>query len=176
MKLLIIYGPPAVGKLTVAKELSKITDYNLFHNHLTLDLITPFIKFGKKDFWYQVHKIRLDLFELAAKKKVDLIFTWCYNKGGDDKKLNKIIRRVKKHDGEVIFAQLTTSKEILLKRVKRISRKNYGKVSSSKVLGSHLDSHDFFSSVPHKNNLKIDNTKLSAKKTAQQIKKYYKLK
>jgi len=39
MKLIFIYGPPAVGKLTVAEELVKLHDYRLFHNHLTLDLV-----------------------------------------------------------------------------------------------------------------------------------------
>ena len=39
MNLVFIYGPPAVGKLTVAKELSLITGYPLFHNHLTRDLV-----------------------------------------------------------------------------------------------------------------------------------------
>jgi hypothetical protein len=38
MNLLYLYGPPATGKLTVAKDVSALTGYHLFHNHLTLDL------------------------------------------------------------------------------------------------------------------------------------------
>ena len=34
MKHLFLYGAPAVGKLTVAKELADLTGYKLFHNHL----------------------------------------------------------------------------------------------------------------------------------------------
>ena len=33
MKLVIIFGPHAVGKMTVGQELAKITDLKLFHNH-----------------------------------------------------------------------------------------------------------------------------------------------
>jgi len=33
MRLVFIYGMPATGKLTVAKELVDITGYALFHNH-----------------------------------------------------------------------------------------------------------------------------------------------
>lgn len=33
-----LYGPPAVGKLTVARALAERTGYRLLHNHLLLDL------------------------------------------------------------------------------------------------------------------------------------------
>jgi shikimate kinase len=37
MPIVFIYGPPAAGKLTVAKELSAVTGYKLFDNHVTID-------------------------------------------------------------------------------------------------------------------------------------------
>jgi hypothetical protein len=33
MKFVIIFGPQAVGKMTVGYELEKITDLKLFHYH-----------------------------------------------------------------------------------------------------------------------------------------------
>ena len=33
--LVQIIGPQAVGKMTVGQELSKITGYKLFYNHMT---------------------------------------------------------------------------------------------------------------------------------------------
>ena len=36
MKLVFIYGPPAVGKLTVAKELAALTGFKVFHNQVIL--------------------------------------------------------------------------------------------------------------------------------------------
>jgi len=36
MKLLLIIGDAAVGKMTVGQELTKITDLRLFHNHMTI--------------------------------------------------------------------------------------------------------------------------------------------
>ena len=36
MKLLFIHGSPAVGKLTVANEIAKLTGFKVFHNHLSL--------------------------------------------------------------------------------------------------------------------------------------------
>ncbi|MGI8542838.1 MAG: hypothetical protein ACR2MD_05085 [Aridibacter sp.] len=36
MKLIFIYGSPAVGKLTVANEIAKRTCFKVFHNHLMI--------------------------------------------------------------------------------------------------------------------------------------------
>ena len=39
MKLVIIIGPPAVGKMTIGQALEKITDLKLFHNHMSIELV-----------------------------------------------------------------------------------------------------------------------------------------
>ncbi|GGA15578.1 hypothetical protein GCM10008018_70410 [Paenibacillus marchantiophytorum] len=36
MKLIIIFGPQAVGKMTVGHELEKVTGMTVFHNHMTI--------------------------------------------------------------------------------------------------------------------------------------------
>jgi len=176
VKLIFIYGPPAVGKLTVAKELSKIINYKIFHNHLTVDLLLPFFFFYLKEFWKHNDNIRLEMFEIAARKNINLIFTGCYAKGLDDKNIRNIVKTIKKYKGEVYFVQLTTNKKELSKRVKENSRRKYRKVKSMRSLNQTLKKYDLFSSVPFKDNLKIDTTSLSARKTAQLIKKHYNLK
>ena len=42
MKFVIIFGPLAVGKMTVGQELEKITGLELFHNNMTIELVLPF--------------------------------------------------------------------------------------------------------------------------------------
>ena len=61
MKLVIIYGPPATGKLTVANELAKITKFKIFHNHLTVDLLNSLLEFGTDSYFNFSDKIRLEL-------------------------------------------------------------------------------------------------------------------
>ena len=46
MKLVIIFGDGAVGKMTVGQELMKITDLRLFHNHMSIEPVLEI--FGKK--------------------------------------------------------------------------------------------------------------------------------
>ncbi len=33
MKFILLFGPQAVGKMTIGQELAKITDLKLLHNH-----------------------------------------------------------------------------------------------------------------------------------------------
>ena len=40
MKLVIIFGPHAVGKMTVGQELAKRTGLKLFHNHMTIEVVS----------------------------------------------------------------------------------------------------------------------------------------
>lgn len=52
MKFVLIFGPQAVGKMTVGQELAKVTGLKLLHNHMTIELVQPFFDFstdtGKK--------------------------------------------------------------------------------------------------------------------------------
>jgi hypothetical protein len=41
MRLVYIHGPAASGKLTVGRELQKLSGFALFHNHLVVDTLSP---------------------------------------------------------------------------------------------------------------------------------------
>ena len=43
MKLVIILGPPAVGKMTVGQALADITGLKLLHNHVISELVRQFV-------------------------------------------------------------------------------------------------------------------------------------
>ncbi len=166
MKLIFLYGPPAVGKYTVAKSLSEKTGYKLFHNHATVDLVESVFPFGTKDFWNLVDKIRLDFFELAAKENIPgLIFTFVYAKDSDDAFVKKIIDKVTSNKGEIIFIQLFCEREYLLKRVTEDSRKQFQKIKTVESLLEILEKHNLFDSMPFVKSYKIDNTKLSVDET-----------
>ncbi|MBD3252419.1 AAA family ATPase [Candidatus Pacearchaeota archaeon] len=174
MKIVIIYGPPAVGKLTVAKELSKITGFRVFHNHMANDLIGNFIEFDKGHYWKYAREIKKIIFKLALKENINLIYTFCYAKKEDDKSLRSMINLFKKNNAKIKFIQLICSKDELFKRVKKESRKEHGKLKHVNKLKESMKRWDLLSPIPFVENLTIDNTKLSAKKTAQIIKKHYK--
>ncbi len=79
MKLVFIYGAPETGKLTVAREVSRLTGLRLFHNHLTVDLAASLFDHGSSEYFDYVRHLRIEAFERATKADVDLIFTFWYS-------------------------------------------------------------------------------------------------
>ena len=175
MKLFVVYGPPAVGKLTVAKELAKITNFKVFHNHVTIDFIEQFFKFGTDKFFKYNTFFRKQFLKIAVKENINLIYTFCYAKGYDEKYINYLLRFSKMNKVKIHFVNLMTNKEILFERVKGESRKKYGKAKTRKSMKEMFSKWELFHSIPNVDSLVIDNTKLSAKKTAEKIKKFYNL-
>jgi deoxyadenosine/deoxycytidine kinase len=170
MKLIVIYGPPAVGKLTVAKALSEITGYKLFHNHLSRDLVRSLFSLDHPRFHMLVEKVRLEFIEEAMKEKLEgVIFTLVYDPNFDNDFLGKINDLGTKYNSEVTYVQLKTDTDTLLKRVAEESRQAHSKVSSPEKLRSSLAQHTWFESVPFENNLTIDNTDVAPSDVAQQI-------
>lgn len=43
MKLIILFGPQAVGKMTVGQSLASLTNFKLFHNHMSIDFVSQFL-------------------------------------------------------------------------------------------------------------------------------------
>ena len=176
MKFVVICGPPAVGKLTVAKELAKITKFKVFHNHLAFDLVHTLFEFNKGVFWKLITKVKMTVIEAAAKEKSvkGIIYTFCYEPS-DDPQIRKLEKLLKKHSVKIYYVHLMTNKTTLFKRVKHASRKNFGKVKTIKNLKSAFKTWRLFHVPPFEPLLRMDNTKLSAKKAALMIKQFYKL-
>lgn len=174
MKLVIIYGTPAVGKYTVAKELSKLTEYRLLHNHLSLDLVSSVLDYNNKNFWKTVGDVR-EIVLRDALKEVSVILTTCYTRGDSDPFIKRLIKIAKSCKAQVYFINLYCNEKELFKRVKEDSRKKFGKLRSVQKLRKNLRNYGAKDSIPFVKSLRIDNTNLSAKKTAELIKKYYKL-
>ncbi len=176
MKLIFLYGPPAVGKLTVGKALAKFTGYKIFHNQLTNDLVESIFDWGEKPFHDFVHRYRLELIEAAAKHKVQgVIFTFVYWRTYDDAFIREVVRRVKKHRGKMCFVQLTCDVATLLQRVRHTSRRAFRKIRTIQKLRTMIQQKDMFSPVPYRKNLVINTRSLPPAKAARIIKKHYKL-
>jgi hypothetical protein len=176
MNLVFIYGPPAVGKLTVANALAKLTGYRVFHNHLTIDLVRSIFDWGQGPFFTLVDRYRLELIEAAAKADVPgLIFTFVYAKDHDDGFVKSVVGAVERHGGRVYFVRLTCERKELFRRVRALSRRRFRKMKHVKGLREWLDRYDLFNDVPYEHNLVIDNTRLSPHKAAHLIASHFRL-
>ena len=175
MKLLFIYGSPAVGKLTVANEIAKLTGFKVFHNHLSIDCIEPVFEFGSKSFYKLIEIIRLETVAEAARVGRNLIYTFCYAKGLDDAHVEKITKLVEEAGGEVCFVLLKAERSELDKRVVEDSRKKMGKAKTVEMMEFFHETYDLVSPVPHRESLIIDNTNLSPAETARKIIEHFEI-
>ena len=176
MKLVFIYGPPAAGKLTVATELAEATGFKLFHNHLSVNLLTPVFEFGSRPFFKLIDKFRLEIIEEAAKEQINgLIFTFCYAPVIDDPFVERVVRAVERHAGQVCFVQLYCERASLEARVTAETRHAHGKLIDVESLREFLDRYDMFSAVSIRESLTIDNSDLTPRAVAQKIIAHYEL-
>jgi hypothetical protein len=170
MKLIFLYGPPAVGKLTVAQELAALTGYKVFHNHLTFDYAAALFEPFTPPFWALCNELRRMTIALAAKHGLEgLVFTYCYAYPDDDAYVARIRTIVESASGEVHFVQLLCDLEELTQRVIAPDRQEFGKLTSPQGLQETLSRYDLFTPIPNSDTLCIDNTQLGPRQAAEQI-------
>jgi hypothetical protein len=84
MKLIFLHGSPAVGKLTVAKALLRLTPGRLMDNHANVDLARTIFDFGLPGFCELVHSSRCIALHAAGKHGVPLLVTtFCFAEPDD---------------------------------------------------------------------------------------------
>jgi chloramphenicol 3-O-phosphotransferase len=165
MKLVFLYGAPGVGKLTVARELAKLTGFRLFHNHLTVDLVSSLFPFGTEPFILLREQIWLSAFRDAARNRVSLIFTFNPERTVHEAFIQDTLDVVVGAGGRVIFVELTCSQDELERRIENPSRSEFGKLSSIELYRALKDSGAFhFTTLP--SDLSLDTTHTSPAATA----------
>jgi broad-specificity NMP kinase len=176
MNLMFIYGPPGVGKLTVAQELSNLTGYKLFHNHLTVDLVHAVFDFKTKPFVELREKIWMMVFQKAKEESVQgLIFTFAPEDSVPSHFIPDVIKLIEDEQDRVHFVELTCNPEELRKRIVHPSRSKYAKGMSPDNVEKYYERDYLIPTLVHERKFTIDNTKLSPGETAIRIAKHYSL-
>ncbi|MEP6568375.1 MAG: AAA family ATPase [Acidobacteriota bacterium] len=163
MKLVFLHGAPAVGKLTVARELATLTDFHLFHNHLTVDLVGSLFPFGSKPFVLLREQIWLAAFGRAAEDKVSLIFTFNPERTVRGRFVQDTVDIVEAAGGRVVFVELRCAEAELERRLEDASRQEFGKLASVGQYRSLQDAGAFqFPKLPSEISLDTTNTPAAA--------------
>ncbi len=181
MKLVLIIGDTAVGKMTVGQELAKITDLRLFHNHMMIEPVLEIFGYfnGKA-----ITRMREVIFEeFANSEHYGLIFTymWAFDQQSDWDYVEYVCNIFRKHNADIYYVELVAPQTIRLQRnatenrlKNKISKRDI-KMSNQRLINDdnkyRCVSND--GEIPYDNYIKIDNTNLSAEIVAHTIKEQF---
>lgn len=179
MKLVLIVGSGAVGKMTVGQELMKITDLRLFHNHMMIEPVIDVFGYFNAPV---IMKLREVVFEEFLKTNNEgMIFTvmWAFDMPSD---LEYVLEVASKFD-EVYCVELIADQSVRLERNKTENRlKNKASkrdlAASEERLKNEESKHRLVSNpgeIPFENYLRIDNTNLPPDMVAKMIKEKFSL-
>lgn len=185
MDLLVIFGPPAVGKMTVGREVARLTGYKLFHNHMTVEPVLELFEFGSPPFERLVSEFRTRVIEEAAESDLPgLVFTfvWALDHPGDKELVDGYVEIVESRGGTARFVELYAPQEERLarnampdrldaKRSKRNVEASNGWLRDADerwVLNTGGD-HDLKSMVDGRPHMRVDNTSMTPGAVARQI-------
>ncbi len=173
MKLVLIIGAGAVGKMTVGQELMKITNLRLFHNHMSIEPVIDVFGYFKADTIIKIRDVIFDDFINSDQEGMIHTLMWAFDMESDWEYVDNL---VKKFD-EVYCVELIASQKIRLERNKTENRlankasKRDIEASNNRLLGE--DKHRLVSKdgeIPFKNYLRINNEFIEAKDVAKIIK------
>ncbi|MCL2253455.1 MAG: AAA family ATPase [Lachnospiraceae bacterium] len=183
MKLIIIFGAGAVGKMTVGQELMKITDLRLYHGHMDIEPVIEIFGYRNGE---ACRKIREVIFEEFAKSDLyGMIFTfmWSLDSQSDGEYLDSLVDIFRRDGADIYYAELVAPQEIRLERNKTENRRKHKaskrniEFSTNLILNEdakhRLVSRD--GEIKFENYIKIDNSDLSPDVAAKMIKEKFSL-
>ena len=174
--LIVICGPHAVGKMTVAESLRDKLRYNMMMNHDSIELSDRIFGFATSAQKELNECIRGKTFEIAVKHNVDLIFTYvCAFDEPEEKTYLTQLKDLFEHNGgRFFFVELFADLETRLARNETPHRMER-KPSKRDVSWSRADLLDGAAKyrlnsnegeIWFANHLKIDNTRLEPDQVA----------
>lgn len=178
MKLLILIGNSAVGKMTVGQELCKITPFRLFHNHHAIE---PVLEVFGSFHGPAIRRIREVIFEEFAKTdNYGMIFTfmWAFDMPEDWAYLEWVKGIFNLPEEDVYYVELIAPQEVRLER-NRTENRLHHKASKRDVAVSDArlirddENHrceSYPGEIPFPNYLRLENTDLSPAQAAKIIK------
>ncbi len=134
----MLYGPPAVGKLSVAQALAARTGFRVLHNHLILDLSRELFGYGTEASKTLTRRLREMCLDAARAENLSgIILTFVYARDRDAYILG-LCDWAESQGDEVYLVQLSGEQETLEARVTQSSRGAFDKLTTVSGLREKL--------------------------------------
>lgn len=180
MKFIIIFGPQAVGKMTVGQSLAAKLNIKLFHNHMSIDFVSQFFDYGSPSGKRLVSLIRQEIFEEVSNSEWDgLIFTfvWGFDLPSDWEYIDRISTLFESKGADVYLVELEADYEERIRRNGTDNRllhkptKRDVERSERDLISTH-EKHRLNSypgEITKKNYIRINNTNIEPDEVANRI-------
>ena len=181
MKLLILIGNSAVGKMTVGQELCKITPFRLFHNHM---MIEPVLEIFGTFNGTVIQKLRQVIFEEFAKSdNYGMVFTfmWAFDMPSDWEYLDSVKEIFGLPEEDIYYVELIAPQEVRLarnateNRLKHKASKRDIEASNNRLMNDdrRYRCESLPGEIPFPNYLRLDNSDISPEEAARIIKDHF---
>ncbi|MDP3069102.1 MAG: shikimate kinase [Opitutaceae bacterium] len=170
MKLILLYGRPAVGKVTVARELAQLTGWRLFHNHLAVNLALALCDFGTPSFVALREQVWWAGFRRALIDRLPvLIFTFNPENTVPQRFIDELCAEIAAAGGEVIPVELTAPEPEIERRLGSDSRHRDGKLIDLALYRQVRDAGAFETPLLPPPRLRLDTATLAPTEAAARI-------
>jgi shikimate kinase len=169
-RLIVLYGPPASGKSTIARILAHRRGSVLFTNTATKAFVSDIFPAESSQRVRAIDSIRHIVIDALIAEAVEVIFTFVYSgSAGDQTFLSTLEDRLRAKPADVRFVRLVCAPETLLERVENLSRKVKGKLSNRSILNEHLSRVDYYARYPSPRTIVINTDNHDADAAARRI-------
>lgn len=172
MRIVIVYGPPGVGKLTVANELAKRIGARVFHNHMVINLVEPIVTRKHPGFTPFVYDLQRQILVAAMEaRQTDLILTFAFSR--DEREAVEFMDAIRDAGSrlgvEIHFVYLNCAHEQHVARLIDPKRKELGKLVDVERLESMAREYDLLHPYDGAKGMVLDTTDMTAAEAADVI-------
>lgn len=186
MKLIIIFGPHAVGKMTVGQALACQTELRVFHNHMTIDPLMALFDHAPAERSRLTNLFREEIFQAFAKTDAEgMIFTymWGLDLPQDWAYVEHVEEIFRAQGAEVYYVELEADFDLRIQRNKtenRLANKPLKRnLAASEAIFRKIENEHRLNSYPgeiqKEHYLRINNAALSPEEAARRIKEAFSL-
>lgn len=184
MKLVILFGPHAVGKMTVGQALCGKTGMKLFHNHMTIEAVGDLFFAYPEVRGRLINLFREEVFKAFVQtKEYGMVFTymWAFDCENDWEYIAHVDQLFAEAGADVYYVELEADENVRRTRNhtenRLMNKPSKRDLARSDELFTVLEQRYRLNSLPGElkkaNYLRLNNTALSPEEAAKRIRTYF---